>query len=144
MSDMRHSIMIDAAPEQIYALISSATGFAQWWAEDATEGGSSGTVELGFFHRATLYRLRPLVMGAPLTAEWICESGKEWTGTSLIFQLEPRGASVQLRFTHANWLEESDYFVSCTTTWGELMFRLKAAAEGKSRGPLFLANSLAY
>jgi hypothetical protein len=49
-----------------------------------------------------------------------------------------------LRFTHADWAADTDYFVSCTTTWGELMFRLKSAAEGKSRGPLFLAASLAY
>jgi hypothetical protein len=33
---------------------------------------------------------------------------------------------------------------SCNTTWGELMFRLKSVAEGKPRGPLFLASELAY
>jgi len=48
-----------------------------------------------------------------------------------------------VRFTHAGWESETDYFVSCTTTWGELMFRLKAAAEGKPRSPLFLPASLA-
>jgi hypothetical protein len=37
-----------------------------------------------------------------------------------------------------------DYFTSCNTTSGELIFRLKAAAEGKPRGPLFLAADLAY
>ena len=49
-----------------------------------------------------------------------------------------------MRFTHAEWQAETDYFVSCTTVWGELMFRLKAVAEGKPRGPLFLPGSLAY
>jgi hypothetical protein len=39
---------------------------------------------------------------------------------------------------------EKDYFSSCNTTWAELMFRLKAAAEGKLRGPLFGAGELAY
>jgi hypothetical protein len=38
----------------------------------------------------------------------------------------------------------TEYFTSCNTTWGDLMFRLKSAAEGKSRGPLFLAGDLAY
>lgn len=42
-----------------------------------------------------------------------------------------------LRFSHAGWQAETEYFVSCNTTWGELMFRLKAAAEGKNPGPLF-------
>ena len=144
MADMRHSITIDAPPENVYPLISSAAGLSQWWAEDANENTSSGAVELGFFERTTVYRLRLLVAKPPLNAEWVCESGKEWIGTSLIFHLQPGASGTLLRFTHANWLDESEYFVSCTTTWGELMFRLKAAAEGKSRGPLFLAKSLAY
>ena len=49
-----------------------------------------------------------------------------------------------LRFTHAGWRAEYDYFLSCNTTWGELMFRLKSAAEGKSCGPLFRAADMAY
>jgi hypothetical protein len=42
------------------------------------------------------------------------------------------------------WRSETDYFLNCNTTWGELMYRLKSAAEGKPRGPLFLASDLAY
>jgi hypothetical protein len=34
--------------------------------------------------------------------------------------------------------------MNCNTTWGELMYRLKAAAEGKSHSPLFLASELGY
>jgi hypothetical protein len=45
-----------------------------------------------------------------------------------------------VRFTHANWKDETDCFVSSTTVWGELMFRLKSAVEGKPRGPLFTAT----
>ena len=39
---------------------------------------------------------------------------------------------------------DADYFVACNTTWGELMLRLKAAAEGKNPGPLFSAVGMAY
>jgi hypothetical protein len=46
--------------------------------------------------------------------------------------------------TCRHWQAETDYFTSCNTAWGELMFRLKAAAEGKPRGLLFLAADLAY
>jgi len=62
----------------------------------------------------------------------------------LLFELTEQDGKTLLRFTHANWQAETDYFVSCTTAWGELMFRIKAAAEGKHPGPLFLADSLAY
>ena len=80
----------------------------------------------------------------PVQAEWICESGKEWNGTRIVFLLEGKGGSTVMRFTHGGWATESEYFVSCNTTWGELMFRLKAAAEGKSQGPLFSEGDMGY
>jgi len=41
-------------------------------------------------------------------------------------------------------LAATDYFTSRKTTWGDLMFRLKAAGEGRGTGPLFLRGGLAY
>jgi hypothetical protein len=105
---------------------------------------TEGVIELGFFKRTTLYRLRPLLNDSPARSEWLVETGAEWSGTRLIFQLDAAASGTNLRFTHASWRSETDYFVNCTTTWGELMFRIKAAAEGKPRGPLFLEDSLAY
>ena len=142
MADIRHSIQIAVKRETIYPLVATAEGFAQWWASDITESG--GAAELGFFKRATVYRLRLRVDQPPTHAEWVCETGQEWSGTRIIFSLEASGSGTVLRFTHGGWGSETDFFVSCNTTWGELMFRLKAAAEGKSRGPLFLPDALAY
>jgi len=142
MPDIQHAIQIASKPETVYPLIATAKGFSQWWASDISESG--GAVDLGFFNRATVYRLRLQAGQPPVQAEWICESGAEWSGTRIAFRLEARGAGTLVRFRHAGWQAETEYFVSCNTTWGELMFRLKAAAEGKPRGPLFGANDLAY
>jgi hypothetical protein len=135
MADIRHAIQIAAKDEQIYPLVATAKGLGTWWATDITE--PDGVVELGFFDRSTIYRLRPTIEQPPASAEWLCESGDEWSGTRLSFQMEPTKAGTLLRFSHAGWRAPTEYFTSCNTTWGELMFRLKAAAEGKPRGPLF-------
>jgi hypothetical protein len=144
MPDITHMIRIAAPAAHVILLVSTGRGFTQWWAEDV-ESGSDGTVRLGFFNRSTIYIVRP--EGAP-TAEhagWRCESGDEWSGTWLIFDLQPVGNNeTSLKFAHAGWRNSTDYFVSCNTTWGELMYRLKAAAEGKSPGPLFVRSGLAY
>lgn len=142
MADIQHSIQIASKPETIYPLIATAKGFGQWWAADITE--SAGAVELGFFNRLTVYRLSLKVDKPPVQAEWVCETGDEWSSTHITFRLEARDSGTLVRFTHGGWRSETDYFVSCNTTWGELMYRLKAAAEEKSRGPLFLASDLAY
>jgi uncharacterized protein YndB with AHSA1/START domain len=142
MADIQHSIPIASKPEAIYPLIATAKGLAQWWAADVTESG--GAVELGFFNRTTVYRLRLQVDNPPVEAEWICDTGDEWNGTHIAFRLEDRPSGTVVRFTHGGWRSETDYFLSCNTTWGELMYRLKSAAEGKPRGPLFLSSDLAY
>jgi len=142
MLDIQHAVQIASKPEAVYPLVATAQGFGQWWATDITE--SAGAVELGFFNRATIYRLRLEVDRPPSQADWICETGQEWSGTYIVFRLESRGAGTLLRFTHGGWQSETEYFTSCNTVWGELMYRLKSAAEGKPRGPLFTADALEY
>jgi hypothetical protein len=142
MPDLIHSIQVSAPAEAIYPLVATGPGFAQWWAADVTE--PEGAVELGFFNRNTIYRLRQQTPQPPHRAEWLCETGAEWAGTRLIFVLEPKNSATLVRFTHAGWAAATDYFVSCNTTWGALMMRLKAAAEGKSPGPLFLKDGMGY
>lgn len=143
MADIRHSISISATRERVFPLIASGSGFARWWAADVIEDYSTRIVEIAFFNRATVYRFKPIQSSAPWTAEWTCQTGKEWIGTRLLFELTETSGKTQLRFTHAGWKAETDYFVSCTKVWEELMLRLKAAAEGEGLGPLFSTDRLA-
>lgn len=143
MPDIVHSLEVASATDALFPLVSSGPGFQAWWAEDVTVG-PGGSVELGFFGRATVYRLRAVTLEDKRRAVWQCESGEEWNGTRLVFELEPRKAATLVRFTHAGWARATEYFVSCNTTWGALMYRMKAAAEGRAPGPLFLAGRLAY
>jgi uncharacterized protein YndB with AHSA1/START domain len=144
MADIKLSIQIAAQPQVVHPLVASAAGFSRWWAADVTEDKATGNVELGFFNRSTVYGLHPIQIASPREAHWLCQSGVEWNGTRLLFDLTEQKGQTFVRFTHAGWQAETDYFIACTTTWGELMFRLKAVAEGKTPGPLFSATGLAY
>jgi uncharacterized protein YndB with AHSA1/START domain len=141
MPDLHHAIQIAARPAAVYPVISTARGWSQWWAADISE--QDNVIELGFFNRSTIYRLRGQVDRPPVQSEWLCESGQEWEGTQLIFHLQPATSGTLLRFSHVGWQDRTDYFLACNTTWGELMYRVKAVAEGKSRGPLFMSDGLA-
>ena len=144
MADIKHMIQIAAAPAAVHPLVATAEGFKRWWTADVTVAAGNGAVERGFFNRATVYGLRPVQIASPREAHWLCETGKEWAGTRLLFDLVEQNGQTLFKFTHAGWQAETDYFTSCNTTWGELMFRLKAAVEGKTPGPLFSATGLAY
>jgi hypothetical protein len=142
MPDIHHSISIAAPIDIVGKLISTGEGLQQWWAEDV-DRGADGSVSLSFFNRTTIYRLRLLENSAGRVA-WRCETGKEWQDTELVFSLAAAPAGILLDFVHGKWREVTPYFVSCNTTWGGLMFRLKSTAEGRQPGPLFLRDSLAY
>ena len=142
MPDIRHRIPVSAQAGAVMELAATGRGFAQWWAEDVVDEPEN-RVSLGFFNRSTIYRLR-LVARSADTVSWRCESGDEWHETELRFVIRPEGKGVAVEFVHAGWRDTTPYFVSCNTTWGELMYRLKAAAEGQPRGPLFRRDSLAY
>jgi hypothetical protein len=133
MPDIKHSISINAPQERIRSLVSSAAGFAEWWAQDSVQEGD--VAELGFFSKNTVYTFRNETSADGVF--WRCLTGKEWEGTTLNFRWEPRGMETLLHFVHGDWKAETPYFINCNTTWGELMFRLKAAAEGKKIEPLF-------
>jgi len=142
MADITHMIRIAAPIDRVAALVNSAGGFTKWWAEDVTTR-PDGAVSLGFFKRQTEYVLRSIESG-PSRIVWRCESGHEWEGSEIRFELTADTSGTVLRFAHANWRAVTDYFTSCNTTWGELMFRIAADAEGHGRGPLFKRESLAY
>ena len=142
MPDIHHAISIAAPVDVVGKLVSTGEGLRQWWAEDV-DTAADGLVSLGFFNRATIYRLRLIESGTERVA-WRCETGKEWQDTELVFSLAAERAGSRLEFVHKKWQDTTPYFVSCNTTWGGLMFRLKSAAEGRHPGPLFLRESLAY
>jgi len=134
--DIRHFVLVAAPPEAVFPFIATGEGFKQWWAEDVVID-PSGPIRLGFFKRATVYVLRRDASEPSRRVTWRCESGEQWAGTWLVFDLEERGSQTAVIFTHAGWRQATEFFTSCNTTWGELLYRLKAAAEGKAPGPLF-------
>lgn len=142
MPNIKMAVSIETAPEKIFPLVATPRGFSKWWAADVTE--NAGAVDLGFFKRTTVYRLQLASLVEPSEVEWRVLTGQEWSGTSISFEMAQNKSATVLHFTHADWEAETDYFSMCTATWGELMFRLKAAAEGKTPGPLFSADGLAY
>ncbi|MGB7211050.1 MAG: SRPBCC domain-containing protein [Gemmatimonadales bacterium] len=143
MPDIRHQVQIGTTPKAIYPLISSAEGFGRWWAADTRQaGGATGSIELALYGRATVLRLRPQTFLAPNQTSWQCETGEEWAGTTITFVVGPDAGGSLLRLTHGGWIAETDRFTAANTTWGALLHRLRAVAEGRVLGPLFTVDAL--
>jgi len=74
MPDIHHAIQVAASTQTVTDLVATGAGLQQWWAEDV-ETAAEGRISLGFFNRATVYRLRLLERG-PDAMSWRCETGE--------------------------------------------------------------------
>ena len=137
MPEIKHFIPIAASPEKVFAALTTQKGLASWWTADTrTEPRLGGSAEFGFSRRAVVFRMKIETLEPGRRVAWSCVGDEpNWTGTRLTWELEPDGEGTNLRFVHGNLKALDDYWASCNSTWGELMFRLKDTLEGKSPGP---------
>ena len=137
MADLKHQILIKAAPPKVFAAIATSAGLRGWWTADSqTEDHASGKAEFGFDKRGTVFRMKIENREPDKRLIWKCHGDDpEWTGTTLTWGLSPKGEGTTLRFTHGDWKSANDYYAMCNATWGELIYRLKNYVEGKNPGP---------
>jgi uncharacterized protein YndB with AHSA1/START domain len=139
MPDMLHQIEIEAPPERVFAAVTTGSGLQGWWTGDAVAEPRAGSVvELGFYGRSTIFRMRVDELVPAKTVRWTCTGDEaEWAGTHLTWELRETDVGTELRLVHGGWVATDGWFANCNTTWGELLYRLKDWAEGEEPGPHF-------
>lgn len=137
MAELKHQIPIKAAPQKVYAAIATQAGLREWWTADSrAEEKVGGKAEFGFDKRGMVFRMDIKQLDPGKRVVWNCHGDHpEWNGTVLTWDLSPQDGGTMLRFTQSGWKSISDFYASCNSTWGELMYRLKDYVEGKNPGP---------
>ena len=137
MAELRHQIPINAAPEKVYAALSTQAGLRGWWTLDATADEKvGGKAEFGFDNRQTIFRMNIEKLEPGKQVVWSCHGEQpEWIGTILTWDIRREGNITMLRFTQGEWKSMSEMYAMCNSSWGELVHRLRDYAEGKNPGP---------
>lgn len=137
MADLHHEISIDASPEKVYEAIATQEGLRGWWTGDSVAESRVGSVaEFGFYNRQFLFRMRIDELTPDKRVVWSCLGDHdEWRGTRLTWDISRKNGATLLHFVHGNWRSTTNFFASCNSTWGMLMYRLKDYVEGKASGP---------
>lgn len=132
MAELLHDVTIAASPAKVYAALTTQKGLRSWWTRDTTARARVGSEAVfGFSRRAAVFRMRIAALKPGTRVEWHCTGEvAEWKGTRLTWDLERVEGGTRLRFAHARWRSTRGSYAACNTTWGELMHRLKAFAEG--------------
>jgi uncharacterized protein YndB with AHSA1/START domain len=143
MPDSLHEIVIQSPIQHVFEAWITARGLSSWWTSDCRIGDQTGEVNIfGFHNRSVLFHFHIDEQVSPTRVQWTGIDGpnmpEEWVGTTIDVQLVAETDSrTRLRFSHRDWRSSDDKYRVCNTTWGELMYRLRDACEGKGSGPLF-------
>lgn len=130
MPSIRHLVHVKAAPEAVYQAITTPAGLAGWWTREATADDAVGGFATFRFGERYFDRMKITALEPGRRVEWECVEGdKEWIGTTFLFDLESDQGHTVLRFTHADWREETDFFAHCNYHWGYYIRSLKLFAE---------------
>ena len=140
MADLFHQVSIDAPADRVFDAVTTKDGLIGWWTDDVEARPEAGTIaQFGFYNRAAFFRMRIDELAKPARVKWTCEGDvPEWTGTTLLWDIQPRDGGSTLNLVHAGWKSTAGSLPQCNTVWGALMMRLKAHCEGRTPEPLHI------
>jgi Activator of Hsp90 ATPase homolog 1-like protein len=114
---------VRATPGAVYAAIVDPR---TWW--DGEFEGSADAVGDEFTYRfeelhASRQRVTELVPDERVT--WLVveggptfvDTGNEWAGTTIVFDLAPAGDGTELRFTHLGLVPQFECYEACSAAW---------------------------
>jgi len=114
---------VDQPPDEAFAAINNVRG---WWSrsiEGSTDKlGDEWTYRYLHMHRSK-QRITELVPGKKI--EWLVldgyvkcvENKTEWTGTTIVFDIEKKGGKTEVRFTHVGLLPSCECYGACSEGW---------------------------
>ena len=131
MAAIKHLLLIKSPAEKIYSAITTKKGITNWWTEQTEIGNNVGETNIFDFGERYHNEMKIINLVPDKLVEWECIAGdQEWIRTKFIFEIEETDDdSSVLKFAHAGWRKETDFFASCNYQWGYYMTSLKLYCE---------------
>jgi uncharacterized protein YndB with AHSA1/START domain len=136
MAVIKHYLIVRSSPEKIYKALTTKVGAANWWTVQTEIGNKVGDINIFDFGERYHNKMEIVDLQPNKRVEWKCiEGDKEWIGTTLTFEMEKKDDHSVLKFTHADWREETDFFASCNYHWGYYLRSIKLYCESGKGTP---------
>lgn len=122
-SDFTVSFVVDQPPEAVFAAINNVRG---WWSGDVegetTALGDTFSYRYEDVHASTqtISELDPgrrVVWHVEDASLSFTSEPDEWVGTDITFEIMPRGAGSELRFTHVGLTPRLECYGGCSDAW---------------------------
>ena len=117
------SIAVNKSPSEVFTTIKNFRG---WWSEEI-EGNTDKLNETFFYHYKDIHlcRLKLIaeVPGKRLVYQVLdnkfnfIKDQSEWANTKLIFEINSKGATTEVNFTHEGLVPEYECYQVCNDAW---------------------------
>lgn len=136
-SNMR--IGVTATPEEVYKALTRTERLAQWWTSDTRGNGEAVGEVLEFWFGKFCQRFEVKVLEPGKRVVWKAtkDGMDEWEGTEVSFTLstDDKHGQTMVRFRHAGWRANTDFFAHCSMKWSTFLMSFKDLMEKGSGRP---------
>ena len=130
MFNINHQVGIKASPQAVYRALTTNGGLSTWWTHDTSGAdGVGSTIEFRFNGGGPDFTITELTPNKTVKWQHAGTMPEAWMGTKITFDLREEDGQTFVRFTHANWKEQSNFMGHCSTKWAVFLLSLKDALE---------------
>ena len=138
-ADYAKHIHISASPEWVYDALSSADGFAAWWAPATGSAAEGGALRVTFAGIEDPLVLQVERAKRPATATWNvrgCSFLPDRAGTTATFTLSPSGdGGCDVQFQHQGLRPDLECYDMCSAGWDQYVPSLRDHIETGTGNP---------
>lgn len=131
MPEIEHEIRIAAAPERVFAALTTVDGVKGWHTPTVAGDGEVGGEWVFTFADHPEFGWEVVTSTSPSEVVWRCTRGPgDSVGTTATFTLAPTDdGRTLLEHVHSGWPGTHGNFRKCNTTWGVLLHHLRDYVE---------------
>ncbi len=126
MYSIKHLFHINASKEKVFEALTTIKGLSAWWTSTTTGDTKVGaTIQFRFDSfggpdmKVTDIKPNELV-------SWECVGKNDgWLGHIFTFVLDENDGKTRIRFEHAGWQEQNDFYAACCFSWARYMESLR-------------------
>lgn len=137
--DYANQVHLSASPERVFEILTTAAGFAAWWAPATGSAAEGGELRITFDGIEDPLVLRVKQAARPSTVIWDIESCAflpDWVGTTPAFTLSAADTGgCDLSFRHEGLSPRLECYDMCRTGWDQYLPSLGAYIDSGTGNP---------
>ena len=112
---IKHLFHINASKEKVFEAITTINGLSNWWTTKTTGSDTLGGIIQFRFTEINGPDMKVIDIKPNDSLTWEClASPYGWKGNILTFNVDENEDKTRVRFEHAGWKEQDDFYAICS------------------------------